>query len=92
MATIWVILMSIAVFALQIWLCFRYKKTHVRAIPAMLMAGLMAVCGFVYLLGSGIYGASLAAVVEVVVLAILLVVDALGWLTYCIIRFIQKVR
>ena len=91
MATFVVILLSVIVFVGQIMLCFRFKKTHVRAIPAMAMTALMALSGFAYILGSGIYGASFAAVVYAVILAILLAVDAMGWLTYCIIRFIQKV-
>lgn len=87
-----VALLAIVVFAVQIMLCFRYKKTHIRAIPAMLMAALMALCGLLYVLEGQMPAAALTAVVGIVVLAILLVVDALSWLTYCIIRFVQKVR
>ena len=92
MATIWVILLSVAVFVIQIQLCFRYKKTHIRAIPAMLMVALMAMCGLLYVVEEAMPAAALTAVVGIVVLAILLVVDAASWLTYCVIRFIQKVR
>jgi len=87
-----VIILGLIVFVGQIMLCFRTRKTHLRAIPAMAMVALMVLCAVVYAFGSRVYGASFAAVIEVVILAILLVVDAFGWLTYCIIRFIQKVR
>lgn len=87
-----VVILSIFVFVGQIMLCFRTRKTRIRAIPAMLMVVLMVMCGFAYILEGQMPAAALAAVVGIVVLTILLVVDAFGWLTYCIIRFIQKVR
>lgn len=92
MHLILVILLSVIVFVVQLMLCIGTKKTHIRALPAMVITALIALCGIIYVAAENIYGASFVAVIEVVILAILLAVDGLGWLTYCLIRFIQKVR
>lgn len=92
MVTIWAVVFGILVFGIQFFLCCRTKKTMIRLIPAMVITALIAACGIVFLVAGNIYGASFAAVVYAVVLAILLAVDALSWFAYCIFRFIQKVR
>lgn len=86
------ILAGILLYSLQIFICFRTRVTHLRAIPAMLLTALLALCVFFYILGSDVFTSALAVIMTAVTLAILLVVDAAAWLTYCIIRFIQKVR
>lgn len=85
------VLSGLTVFAVQFLLCWKTRKNHFRLIPAMVIGAGFAVCGIVYLFADSM-AASLAAVVYLVLLAILLVVDGLAWLTYCVVKFIKKVR
>lgn len=87
-----VILLAIVVFAIQMTLCVKMRKTMIRLIPAMIITTGIAVCGIVFMVADSSYGAPFAAVIGAVVSAILLAVDGMAWLTYCFIRFIQKVR
>ncbi len=91
---LWVIVLALClwVFFVQIWLCFKTRVTHLRAIPGMVITGILALCCIGYAASGNTGNFSLIAVIEAVVLAILLVADGLGWLTYCVIRFIQKIR
>lgn len=85
------IISGLLLFAVQFILCCKTRKTLLRLIPAMVIAAGFVACIAVYLLSASM-GTSLIAVVDMVLLAILLAVDGLGWLVYCIARFIQNVR
>lgn len=85
------IIFSVIVFLVQFFLCCKTRKTLLRLIPVMVIAVGFVICAVVYLTSASM-GTSLIAVVDLVLLAVLLVVDGLSWLVYCAARFIQNVR
>lgn len=85
------VVFGLIVFVVQFFLCCRTRKTLIRLLPAMVIAVGFIVCAIVYLM-AGSMGTSLIAVVDLILLAVLLAVDGLGWLAYCVARFIQNVR
>ena len=87
-----VIILSIVIFAVQMLLCMGTKKTIIRLIPLIALGVGEGICAVAFVAAGGSHNAAYMAVICAMVLAILMAVDALGWLTYCAIRFIRNVR
>lgn len=87
-----VIVLSAVVFAVQMLLCMGTRKTVVRLIPLIALGIGEGICAVVFVASGSSHDAAYVAIICAMVLAILMGIDALGWLTYCVIRFIRNVR
>lgn len=86
------IVLAAVLLIVQLLLCFKSKKVLIRLIPAILILLSQAVCGIVYTQNLGPHGAVFAAAIYLILLAMLLAADGIGWLIFGIIWLIQKVR
>lgn len=97
MASILLVPMTVCIFALQLTLCFRARRLWVRLLPCILLVAgeglcilIYAACGLLESTGVDIYGAVFAAVLYGMFLAVQLGAAALAWVTWFIVKSVQK--
>ena len=94
-----VAVLIMAVFLVQLVLCFRARRRLVRVLPLALLVltGLICGAGFAGALlleraGRDIHGAAFAAVIYGYMVLVALFVDGIAWAIFGFVRFIQKDR
>ena len=90
------VLMAV-VFLVQLLLCLKARKLWIRLSLPVLLGLAELTCLSVYVAsilmeqtGKDLYGAGYAAVVYAILLAYLAALDAVAWIIWAVIRFIQN--
>ncbi|MBQ8834026.1 MAG: hypothetical protein IJ001_03780 [Oscillospiraceae bacterium] len=94
MALPFVMMMALAVFAVQLVLCFKARGLWAKLLPLLAVAAADLLCWVVYFGGfwADVYGAAFAAFIYGVVLAMILALDGLAWGIWGVVKLVQKRR
>ena len=83
-----VLILAVAVLAVQIQVCRKTQRMLARLLPAFALAAAQVICWIVFLFLPETSGAVLTTVICSVVLVLLLGADLLGWAVYGIIHLL----
>lgn len=90
-----VVIITLVIFPVQLWLCFKGKKRWQQILPIALAAGLDLVCwGAAFALKPLAYedSSGLAAVILGFIMAYWVAAALLAWAVYGIVKLVQKRR